>query len=73
MQKAYKKSASVYRTAFAIVANEHPQNVVHRLGSSEVGRIPVVDRKDPSRLVNVLRRYDIVKAYAKAMSKLPKG
>jgi len=53
--------------------DETLHDVVHRLGTSEVGRIPVVDRKDPSRLLGVLRRYDIVKAYAKAISKLPRG
>lgn len=52
--------------------DETLHDVVHRLGTSEIGRIPVVDRKDASRLVGVLRRYDIVKAYAKAMSKLLK-
>ncbi|HEX75695.1 MAG TPA: chloride channel protein [Dehalococcoidia bacterium] len=53
--------------------DESLHDVVHRLGSSEVGRIPVVDRKDSSRLVGMLRRYDIVKAYTKAISKLTKG
>ena len=52
--------------------DETLHDVVHRLGSNEVGRIPVVDRKAPSHLIGVLRRYDIVKAYAKAISKLPK-
>ncbi len=51
-------------------ADETLHDVVHRLGTSEIGRIPVVDRKDPHRLIGVLRRYDIVKAYAKALSKL---
>ena len=53
--------------------DESLHDVVHRLGSNEVGRIPVVDRKDTSRLVGVLRRYDIVKSYAKAMSKSSQG
>ena len=53
--------------------DESLHDVVHRLGIREVGRIPVVDRKDPSRLLGVLRRYDVVKAYVKAISKLPKG
>ncbi len=52
--------------------DETLHDVVHRLGSTEVGRIPVVDRKAPSRLVGLLRRRDIVKAYAKAVSKLAK-
>ena len=60
-------------TIITAYPDETLHDVVHRLGTSEVGRIPVVDRKNPSRLVGVLRRYDIVKAYAKAMSKPVKG
>jgi CIC family chloride channel protein len=52
--------------------DESLRDVVQKLEAKEVGRIPVVDRKDPSRLVGVLRRYDILKAYLKAISKLPK-
>jgi CIC family chloride channel protein len=50
--------------------DETLHDVVHKLGTSEVGRIPVIDRKSPSVLLGCLRRYDIVKAYAKAVSKL---
>jgi CIC family chloride channel protein len=52
--------------------DESLRDVVQKLGAKEVGRLPVIDRKDPSRLIGVLRRYDIVKAYVKAISKLPK-
>jgi CIC family chloride channel protein len=34
-----------------------------RLGTRDVGRLPVVDRKNSKRLVGVIRRYDIVRAY----------
>ncbi len=53
--------------------DETLHDVVHRLGTSEVGRIPVVDRNNPSRLIGVLRRYDIVKAYGKAIAKITKS
>ncbi|HIE17329.1 MAG TPA: CBS domain-containing protein [Dehalococcoidia bacterium] len=52
--------------------DESLHDVVHRLGAREVGRVPVVDRRKPSRLLGVLRRYDVVKAYVKAISQLPK-
>jgi CIC family chloride channel protein len=52
--------------------DESLRDVIQRLGAKEVGRLPVIDRKDPSRLIGVLRRYDIVKAYLKAISKLAK-
>ena len=51
-------------------ADETLHDVVHRLiGSSEIGRIPVVSRKDPSILLGMLRRHDVVKAYAKSLAK----
>jgi CIC family chloride channel protein len=34
-----------------------------RLGTRDVGRLPVVDRQNPKRLVGVIRRHDIVRAY----------
>lgn len=34
-----------------------------RLGVRDVGRLPVVDRDDPRRLVGVLRRRDVIRAY----------
>jgi CIC family chloride channel protein len=34
-----------------------------RLGVRDVGRLPVVDRQDPKRLVGIIRRHDIVRAY----------
>ena len=42
------------------------RDILLRLGTMDVGRIPVVDRDDPTRLVGVLRRHDIIKAYHKA-------
>jgi len=51
--------------------DESLHDVLHKLGDSEVGRIPVVDRKEPSKLVGVLRRHDFIRAYTKAQSQLP--
>jgi CIC family chloride channel protein len=45
----------------------HPDEPVwaalKRLGTRDVGRLPVVDRQNPRRLVGLIRRYDIVRAY----------
>jgi len=38
-----------------------------RLGTRDVGRLPVVSRSDPRRLVGLVRRYDIVRAYQRAI------
>lgn len=42
------------------------RDILLRLGTMDVGRIPVVARDDPSRLLGVLRRHDIIRAYRKA-------
>jgi CIC family chloride channel protein len=39
-----------------------------RFGGQDVGRIPVVTRTNPRQLVGVLRRHDIIKAYARQIS-----
>jgi len=38
-----------------------------RLGTRDVGRLPVVSRKDPYHLVGVVRRHDIIRAYQRAI------
>jgi chloride channel protein, CIC family len=50
--------------------DETLHDVVHRLlGTNEIGRIPIVERKDPLKLIGMLRRRDLVKAYAKGLSR----
>ncbi len=39
-----------------------------KLGAKDVGRIPVVDRQDRTRLLGVLRRHDIINAYKKRVA-----
>lgn len=39
-----------------------------RMGVRQVGRLPVVDRRDQRQLLGVLRRSDIVEAYEQAMA-----
>jgi len=40
-----------------------------KLGAKDVGRIPVVDRNDTTRLLGILRRHDIIRAYRKKLGK----
>jgi len=40
---------------------------LRRLGTRDVGRLPVVDRSDPKRLLGAVRRYDIIHAYQRAI------
>lgn len=47
--------------------DEYVHNVFVKLGTRDVGRVPVVDRKNPQRLLGVLRRHDVLVAYAKAI------
>ncbi|MBI4507481.1 MAG: CBS domain-containing protein, partial [Chloroflexi bacterium] len=53
----------------------HPDETLHqvlsRAGAAHVGRIPVVERGGPRRLVGVLRRTDIISAYAQALPRMP--
>jgi len=64
-------------TAVDIATNSpivaYPDQSVHdalaQFGGRDVGRIPVVDRNNPKRLLGVLRRHDIVRAYTEAIGK----
>jgi len=60
---------SVGDIASTSVIVAYPDQSIHdalaKLGDLEVGRIPVVDRKNPKRLLGCLRRQDIIKAYLK--------
>jgi CIC family chloride channel protein len=58
------------RNLITAYPDESLHDVLRKLGDSEVGRIPVIDRKEPSKLIGVLRRRDIIKAYTKAQSQL---
>ncbi len=51
------------RTVFP---DETLQDALRHFGALDVGRIPVVDRADPRRLLGLLRRSDIIHAYARA-------
>ena len=42
---------------------------LRRMGVHDIGRMPVVDRNDPQRLLGVLRRTDIVRAYDMALTR----
>jgi CIC family chloride channel protein len=52
--------------------DEYVHDVFVRLGTREVGRIPVVDRNKPERLLGVLQRQDVLIAYATAIRRRPR-
>jgi len=47
--------------------DETLHDVIHRVGTVEIGRIPVVTRRDHSKMVGILRRQDFIRAYTKAL------
>jgi CIC family chloride channel protein len=51
----------------------YPDQSIHdavaQLGGRDVGRIPVVDRSDPKKLLGVLRRHDITRVYTTALER----
>jgi CIC family chloride channel protein len=51
--------------------DEHVHDVFVKLGTRDVGRVPVVDRRNPKKLLGVLRRHDVLTAYAKTIRRQP--
>jgi CIC family chloride channel protein len=52
--------------------DDYIHDVLVRMGSQDVGRIPVVDRRNPKRLLGVLRRHDVLSAYSKSLTRKPR-
>ena len=50
--------------------DESVQTALDKMYAKKVGRLPVVDRKAPSRLVGIITRSDIVRAYQIATSRI---
>jgi CIC family chloride channel protein len=53
--------------------DEYLHDVLVKLGAQEVGRIPVVDRSNPKRLLGILQRPDIIRAYVKKVARKPRS
>jgi chloride channel protein, CIC family len=51
------------RSLLTVYPDEPMWVALKRLGTRDVGRLPVVDRRDPGRLLGLIRRSDIVRAY----------
>jgi len=75
VEEAMKKGSADLKVGDIATTNPltlYPDERVHdaleKLGGADVGRIPVVDRRDPTKLVGVLRRHDIVRAYTRAVA-----
>jgi chloride channel protein, CIC family len=56
------------RSPIVAYPDQSVKHALAQLGGRDVGRIPVVDRANPKKLLGVLRRHDVVSAYARAMS-----
>ncbi len=68
LRDAAKLTAGDIATKSPIVAypDQNIHDVLAQFGGRDVGRIPVVDRQAPKKLLGVLRRHDIIGAYTSA-------
>lgn len=55
------------RSPIVAYPDQSIREALAQLGGRDVGRIPVVDRDNPRRLLGVLRRHDVLRAYRKAI------
>jgi CIC family chloride channel protein len=51
------------RSVITVFPDHTLQEALWRMGPRDLSRLPVVSREDPRRLVGILRRNDIVRAY----------
>lgn len=52
-----------------IFPDQSLHDAMYLLSARDIGRLPVVAREDPRRLVGLLRRYDFVRAYNKGLAR----
>ncbi|MGC9335597.1 MAG: chloride channel protein [Anaerolineae bacterium] len=57
------------RSVLTVFSDEPMWVALKRLGTRDVGRLPVVDRGNPRKLVGLIRRSDIVRAYRVGISR----
>ncbi|MFC1474441.1 chloride channel protein [bacterium] len=59
----------IYNTDLLVTyPDETLDDVMHKLGMRHVGRLPVVDRSNPKRILGLVTRTDIVNAYSKYLT-----
>jgi CIC family chloride channel protein len=59
-------SAVATRHVITASPDETVYEALKRFGSRDMGRLPVVDPADPSRVVGLITRADILEAYQRA-------
>ncbi|MDD2252006.1 MAG: chloride channel protein [Dehalococcoidales bacterium] len=72
MQRGSTSSMTVADIATRNPRVAYPDQTVHDvmvLLGTDIGRIPVVDRQNPKKLLGVLRRHNIVSAYTRSLAK----
>jgi CIC family chloride channel protein len=57
------------RSLLTVYPDEPMWVALKRLGTRDVGRLPVVDRQNPHRLLGMIRRSDIIRAYRVGISR----
>ncbi len=55
------------RPVVTVFLDESLSQAVHRMGVHDIGQVPVVARAEPTRVIGMLRRSDVVRAYTQAM------
>ncbi|MGQ9466281.1 MAG: chloride channel protein [Anaerolineae bacterium] len=57
------------RQVIVAYPDETLDGALRRMSERDVGRLPVVDRQDPRRLIGLLRRVDVTRAYSIALAR----
>jgi CIC family chloride channel protein len=57
------------REVLTAFADESMGAALRRMSTRDIGRLPVVDRSDPARMVGLLRRVNVIRAYDVALTR----
>ena len=64
---ARKVSSIATRNVIVTYPNESVWAALRKMGARDVGRLPVVDRKNPKKIVGIIARNDIIHSYERAV------
>ncbi|AEA34026.1 chloride channel protein [Hippea maritima] len=60
-------------TLITTTPDENLHNLMHKIGLKDINLVPVVDKNDPTKVLGVVKRSDIIKMYNEIIQKLNKS
>ena len=54
----------------SVTPNESVDDALHKIGFKEINTLPVVDEKDKTKIIGIVRRKDITRVYSEIVEEI---